>query len=150
MLKLSNLIKALRQKEGLSQDELGKLIGKNQLYITRLENEFNYNSIEPIDNILNILLSNTMKAKIKQLGTLIAALEKLNKQNGMKHLIQENPGRFLIHKDDFIRISNHLTEQAIQNDLTPVIFTGEEIDLYDYDKTYVEMYLFEGYYEAMS
>jgi transcriptional regulator with XRE-family HTH domain len=147
-MKLSQLIKALRQKEGLSQDELGKLIGKNQLYISRLESEANYNSVEPIDKLLTILISNIMKTKLQNLGILIAKLEKIDNKLGMKHLIQENPERFFIHQEDFIRIVNGINEAAIRNDFEPVIFTGAELDLYTYDREEVKMYLFEGYYKS--
>jgi transcriptional regulator with XRE-family HTH domain len=147
-MKLSQLIKALRLKEGLSQDELGKSIGKNQLYISRLESESNYNSVEPIDKLLTILISNIMKTKLQNLGILIAKLEKIDNKLGMKHLIQENPERFFIHQEDFIRIVNGINEAAIRNDFEPVIFTGEELDLYTYDREEVKMYLFEGYYKS--
>lgn len=147
-MKLSQLIKALRIKEGLSQDELGKLIGKNQLYISRLESEANYNSIEPIDKLLTTLLSNSMKAKLENLGVLVAKLEKVDNRLSMKYLIQSNPERFFIHQEDFIRIVNSLNEAAIRNEIEPVIFTGDEIDLFDYDREIVKMYLFEGYYKS--
>ena len=89
-----------------------------------------------------------MNEKIKQLGILIASLEKLDNRNGMKHLLQENTGRFFVHKDDFVRITNSLAQKAIQYDLEPVIFTGNEIDNFDYNKSIVEYNLFEGYYSV--
>ena len=89
-----------------------------------------------------------MNEKIKQLGILIASLEKLDNRNGMKYLLQENTGRFFVHKDDFVRITNSLAQKAIQYDLEPVIFTGHEIDNFDYNKSIVEYNLFEGYYSV--
>lgn len=89
-----------------------------------------------------------MNEKIKQLGILIASLEKLDNRNGMKHLLQENTGRFFVHKDDFVRITNSLAQKAVQYDLEPVIFKGYEIDNFDYNKSIVEYNLFEGYYSV--
>lgn len=89
-----------------------------------------------------------MNKKIKKIGILIASLEKLNKRNSMKHLLQENTGRFFVHKEDFIRITNVLVQKAIQYDLEPVIFTGLEIDSFEYNKSIVEFNLFEGYYRV--
>lgn len=82
--------------------------------------------------------------KAFKLGELIGKLESKNKQYSMKKWIQGNPQRFFVHIKDLICISNKINEKAILLLMSPVIFTGEDLEN-EFNLEEFKSYLWEGY-----
>lgn len=120
------------------------LSGKRELSSKNLEIVFKTLNLE-IMNVQNYLHSD-LDLKIKNLGSKVAEIESVNEEFSMKKIIENNPERFFVSKNDFISILNYINENAVKNSVEPIIFSGVEIDEMEYNSDYIKLSLFRGYY----
>lgn len=138
-------VRRLADETGIRYASLTEyLSGKRELSSKNLEILLNNLNLE----IMNVhtYLHSDLDTKIRNLGKKIAEIESINKGFSMKYIIQNNPERFFVQKDDFISILNNINENAVSSEIQPVIFTADEIEKMEYNPEYIKMSLFAGYY----
>lgn len=86
-----------------------------------------------------------MYNKILILGKQVKQIES-HLPNFCKKIMQENTGRFLIHKEDLLRIYNEITETAVQCGMVPEIITATDFDSFSFDETKVKLEFLTGYH----
>lgn len=89
-----------------------------------------------------------MKNKIIALGEQVANLEKFI-PDLCKKIIQENTGRFFVHKEDLMRIYLKIVELSTRHSIEAEIISAGEFDEYKFDSETAKFLFFEGYHKAL-